>query len=163
MKVYLVRHAVAADRGEEYPDDTRRPLTPHGISRFKETVEGLAALGVRVDVVLSSPLVRARQTAELLAAGLQDRPPVVDARWLAAGNPAAAAIDALAGREDVGSVALVGHEPGIGELAARLVGAQTPFVFKKGGVCRIDFDGPARASAGELRWFATPRMLRCLR
>ena len=163
MRLYLVRHAVAAERGEDYPDDAKRPLTPRGTKRFGEAVEGLAAFGVRADVVLTSPLVRAHQTADILAAGLPNRPPVVEVRWLAPGIATAEAVRALAGHEDVTSAALVGHEPGLGELAARLVGAQTAFAFKKGGVCRIDFDTIPTASDGHLRWFATPRMLRRLR
>ena len=62
-ELYLVRHAIAAERGSEWPDDTKRPLTERGISRFKEAVKGLRHLDVTVDEIFTSPLVRARQTA----------------------------------------------------------------------------------------------------
>ena len=62
-----------------------------------------------------------------------------------------------------GSIALVGHEPSLGELAARLNGARVRLEFKKGGICRIDFEALPPKGAGHLRWFLTPRMLRAIR
>ena len=59
-----------------------------------------------------------------------------------------------------GRIALVGHEPNIGELAARLIGARTPLEFKKGAICRIDFDVFPPKGTGQLRWFVTAKMLR---
>jgi phosphohistidine phosphatase len=93
--------------------------------------------------------------------GLDPRPPVQVLPALAPGTPASRIISALAvaGR-GASRIALVGHEPGLGELAARLVGARTPFVFKKGGIARIDVDGWAPADAGRLIWLATPKLLR---
>src|SRR5438552_12259523 len=73
-KVYLVRHAIAADRGDAYPDDAKRPLTHKGVARMREVVEGLRDLGITVDVVLTSPLLRAKQTAEILVGGLKPSP-----------------------------------------------------------------------------------------
>ena len=69
-ELYLVRHAVAAERGEEWPDDSKRPLTARGIARFKEVVQGLNVLDVAIDEVFTSPLIRAKQTADVLAAGV---------------------------------------------------------------------------------------------
>ena len=79
-ELYLVRHAIAAERGDEWPDDTKRPLTERGISRFKEVVRGLRRLDVPLDEIFTSPLVRARQTADLLAAGVEGKPAVQAAR-----------------------------------------------------------------------------------
>ena len=157
IELYLVRHAVAADRGDEWPDDTKRPLTPKGIERFRDVAEGLRAIHVVVDVVLTSPLVRARQTAELLAAGLAPHPAVQVTDALAPGAAPSALADAVA-RTKQRRVACVGHEPDLGQLAAQLVGAKRPFEFRKGGVCRIDLDAPA--GPGHLVWLATPRLLR---
>ena len=75
-EIYLVRHAIAAERGDDWPDDTKRPLTEEGISRFKEAVGGLKALDATIEEIFTSPLVRARQTADLLAAGVRGRPTV---------------------------------------------------------------------------------------
>src|SRR6185312_14278705 len=84
--LYLVRHGRAAERGEEWPDDTKRHLTPQGIDRFREVVRGLSMLGVTIDVVLTSPLVRARQTSDLLAGGLRPHPTVQVTAVLAPGT-----------------------------------------------------------------------------
>ena len=158
---YLVRHAIAEERGREWPDDDVRPLTARGIARFEEAVVGLASMKIVLDEVLTSPLVRARQTADLLASGLPDRPPVRVVDALAPGhNPARVAEDVARvarGRR----VALVGHEPALGELAADLVGGHRASPFKKGGVCRIDLDAGADRS-GVLVWFLTPKILRSL-
>ena len=77
VEVYLVRHAIAADRGDDFPDDSKRPLTSQGISRFKKEAKALDAMGVSIAVVLTSPLARARQTADILAQTLKTGPQVV--------------------------------------------------------------------------------------
>lgn len=159
-ELYLVRHAVAAARGSEWPDDDVRPLTDRGISRFKEAVAGLKALDVVVDEVLTSPLVRARQTADLLASGLAGRPPVRVLGALASGRSPAQVMEQVAGAVRGRRVALVGHEPALGELAAFLIGARHAIPFKKGGVCRIDVEAMASRPTGALVWLATPRILR---
>ena len=75
-ELYLIRHAIAAELGSEWPDDTKRPLTERGMSRFKDAVKGLRRLDVAVDEIFTSPLVRARQTADIRAAGLDGKPPI---------------------------------------------------------------------------------------
>ncbi len=67
-ELYVVRHAIAAERGADWPDDDKRPLTEKGIARFKDGVAGLTWLDVVLDEIFTSPLVRAKQTADLLAA-----------------------------------------------------------------------------------------------
>ena len=93
-ELYLVRHGLAEERGEKWPDDTKRPLTEEGIVRMRKAARGLARLGVAVDVVLTSPLVRARQTADIVAAGI-DQPARRD-KPLAAAAPAVRALSASA-------------------------------------------------------------------
>ncbi len=160
LALYLVRHALAADRGEAYPDDHLRPLTPKGIARFRKAVEGLARLDVSIDSVLTSPLVRARQTAEILAAGLAGSPPVVETAELRPGGRFDRLVAEVAGCKDCTAIALVGHEPDIGELAGRLLGTTGSLAFNKGAVCRIDFDTWPADGPGRLRWFVTQRILR---
>ena len=159
-ELYLVRHAVAAERGDEWPDDTKRPLTANGVSRFRDVVDGLAWFGVGVDEIFTSPLVRARQTADILASRLPDRPPVKIVDELAPGHEAGQVIAELAKRAKRRRVAIVGHEPELGELAAALVGAPRALPFRKGGVCRIDVDGLGSSRAGTLIWFLPPKILR---
>src|SRR5688572_27753454 len=146
-ELYLVRHAIAAERGEDWPDDDKRPLTERGVGRFKEVVAGMKKLNVALDEIYTSPLVRAKQTAELLAAG--HTPTSVMAQ--------------LARAAKRRRIALVGHEPGLGELAAHLIGAGRALTFKKGGVCRIDVETLTSRRPGTLGWFVTPRLLRGLK
>ena len=161
-ELYLIRHGVAEERGEAWPDDAKRPLTERGMSRVRKAARGLARLGVSIDVVLTSPLVRARQTAELIADGFDSRPPLVTSEALAPGGSYQAVLADLEKHARRGRIALVGHEPGIGELAARLIGTRHPVEFKKGAICRIDVETMPPAGPGNLRWFLTPKILRSL-
>lgn len=164
---YLVRHAIAEERGSAWPDDALRPLSAGGVTRMTLVVRGLAALDVTIDQVVSSPLVRARQTADLLVGGLHRRASgrrpaeVIALPALAPGAAPDVTMAAVATATDASAVALVGHEPDLGLLAAWLLGADRPLPFKKGAVCRIDVRRwPARAGAGQLIWFAPPKLLR---
>lgn len=161
-QLYLVRHGIAAERGKEWPDDSKRPLTHKGIARMREVTAGLQDLEVSFDLILTSPLVRARQTADLLHQGLGGSTPLEETALLAPGGKPADLIELLRSRKKADHVALVGHEPDLGQLAAFLIGARAPLVFKKGGVCRIDFEKLPPVPPGHLVWFALPRMLRAL-
>jgi phosphohistidine phosphatase len=162
IQVYLIRHGVAAERGPEYPDDSKRPLTTRGIARLRKEARALDALGITFDQIVSSPLVRTRQTADIIAESLKGKPAVVLSDALAPAGTVSAVIQELGKYAKKGSVALVGHEPNLGELAARLIGARHALVFKKGGLCRIDFETLPPKGAGSLRWFIAPRLLRKL-
>jgi len=161
-ELYLVRHAIAAERGEDWPDDAKRPLTERGMSRFKEGIGGLASLDAAIDEIFTSPLVRAKQTADLLAAGIEGRPTVKLLDALAPGHAPAVLMAQLAKAARRRRIALVGHEPDLGELAAYLIGARRPLPFRKGGMCRIDLGGLTSKRAGALIWFVTPKVLRKL-
>jgi len=163
LELYLIRHGIAAERGKEWPDDSKRPLTPDGISRLRKTARGLNAISVGFDQIVTSPLVRTRQTADIFAEELKSKPPVVTADALAPAGTPASVIQEIARHVRKPRVALVGHEPNLGELAAQLIGSRTPLEFKKGGICRIDFDVLPPKGAGALRWFLTPKILRALR
>ena len=163
IELYLIRHGVAEERGEAWPDDAKRPLSEAGMSRLRESARGLSRLGVSFDVIVTSPLVRTRQTAEIVAAGVDPRPHIVSAESLAPGGSMAAVMADLEKHAKRERIALVGHEPGIGELAARLAGSRHPIAFKKGAVCRIDVDDLPPEGPGELRWFLSSKILRALR
>jgi phosphohistidine phosphatase len=160
--LYLIRHGIAAERGDEYPDDSKRPLTPAGISRLRKEARALDVLDVTIDQIITSPLVRTRQTADVIAESLKAKPSLVTSDALSPAGTPGAVMQELAKHAKKGSVALVGHEPNLGELAARLIGSRTPLEFKKGGICRIDFETLPPKGIGRLRWFVTPRMLRKL-
>lgn len=160
IELYLVRHGIAAERGPAFPDDSKRPLVQKGVSRLRKEAAGLNELGVTFDVVLTSPLTRARQTAELLAEALPGRPPVQTMESLSPGSSYATFAEELSKHARRSRIACVGHEPDLGQLAARLIGARRPIEFKKGAVCRIDLDSLPLTGPGHLRWFVTPRILR---
>ena len=160
VEIYLIRHAIAEERGEKWPDDTKRPLSADGIARMRKAAKGLVRLGVHFDVVLTSPLVRTRQTADIVASAYEHRPPIVLAESLAPEGEYADVLADLQKHAKRSRIAAVGHEPNIGELAARLIGARAPLEFKKGAICRIDFDVLPPKGTGQLRWFVTAKMLR---
>jgi phosphohistidine phosphatase len=160
LELYLIRHGIAAERGEEFPDDSKRPLTSSGIAKLRREAKALNALEVSFDVIITSPLVRTRQTADIIAESLQGTPPVVTSDALAPAGTPAAVIQELAQHARKARIALVGHEPNLGELAARLIGARSPLAFKKGAICRIDFDVLPPKGVGQLRWFIPPKLLR---
>lgn len=161
-EIYLVRHGIAAERGKDWPDDTKRPLTHKGIARMTQVTKGLKDLDVQFDLILTSPLLRARQTADLLHQGLGGSTPLEETTLLAPGGRPADLIDYLRAAKKADRVALVGHEPDLGQLAAFLIGAKAPLIFKKGGICRIDFEKFPPVPPGQLQWFALPVMLRSL-
>jgi phosphohistidine phosphatase len=160
LELYLIRHGVAAERGEEFPDDSKRPLTSSGIARLRKEAKALEALGVGFDHIITSPLVRTRQTADVFVEMLKSKPSLSMSDALAPAGAPAAVVQELGKHMRQPRIALVGHEPNIGELAARLIGARTPIEFKKGAICRIDFEVFPPKGIGQLRWFITPRMLR---
>jgi phosphohistidine phosphatase len=159
IQLYLIRHGVAEERGEAWPDDNKRPLAPRGMSKLRKAGRGLARFEVVFDVIVSSPAVRARQTAEIIAAELDPHPHIVAVESLAPGGSPVAVLADLEKHAKRERIAIVGHEPCIGELAARLIGSRHPIPFKKGAICRIDVENLPPSGPGELRWFLTPKML----
>ena len=162
LELYLIRHGVAAERGSDYPDDSKRPLTSDGISRLRKEAKALAELDVDFDQIIASPLVRTKQTADIFAQALPSHPAVVLSDALAPAGTPSAVFQELGKHMRRARIALVGHEPNLGELAARLIGARTPIEFKKGAICRIDFEVFPPKGTGVLRWFVTPKILRRL-
>jgi len=162
-EIYLIRHGLAEERGEAWPDDSKRPLTDEGMSRMRKSMRGLSRLGVSFDVVLTSPLVRAKQTAEIAAAGVTPRPSIITVDSLSPDGSFPAVVADLEKQARKTRIALVGHEPAIGELAARLIGSRHAIEFKKGAVCRIDLETLPPSGPGNLRWLLTPKIMRAIR
>ena len=158
-QLFLIRHGIAEERGDAWPDDAKRPLSEDGIERFQRSARGLARLDVWIDVVLTSPLVRARQTADIVASAFDPRPSIITIDSLAPGGSYTSLVADLEKHGRKTRIALVGHEPGIGELGARLIGSRHSFEFKKGAVCRIDVDEIPPVGPGDLRWFLTPKVM----
>ena len=165
MYVYLVRHAVAHKRDQErWPDDSRRPLTPEGEEEFTGAARGLARVVPEVEVLLSSPYERAWQTAEILAEQ-KGWPAPEKLPALEPDVPPEKVVIALETYAEKQSMALVGHRPGLHELAVYLLTGDAggaDMKIKKGGVVCIEFDDAPKTGAGTLRWLFTPRVLRTL-
>jgi phosphohistidine phosphatase len=162
-EIYVIRHGVAEDRGEAWPDDSKRPLTEEGTSRLRKASRALARIGMSLDVVLTSPLVRTRQTAEIVAAAFSPHPAIVTVDALAPDGSVAAVLTELEKHGRRKRIAIVGHEPAVGELAARLAGMRQAMELKKGAICRIDLESLPPKSPGALRWFLTPKLLKQLK
>lgn len=152
LSLYLVRHAQADARGPRWPDDARRPLTVRGRRRFAALLLDPAVRRASVDVVLTSPLVRAVQTAEMLAEARRSPPPLRVCRALEPGGRPEAVGRALARGSKWSAVALVGHEPGLSRLVAYLTGQPAPIPFRKGAVWRLRVQTPVVPGGGRLVW-----------
>ena len=166
MKLLLIRHAVAEER-EDFAKtgdpDEQRPLTDVGRKKMKRAARGLAEIVDRIELIATSPLKRAVQTAEVLAKEF--------------GSAVQTTTDALEPEQafenflvwlkrldDVETVAAVGHEPHLSGLASWLLTTnETPlFEFKKGGVCLLEFEGAVESGSARLRWLLTPAQLRAI-
>jgi phosphohistidine phosphatase len=163
MDLYLVRHGVAHDQDpDQWPDDADRPLTADGEREFLDSARALARVADAPEVVLSSSFVRAWRTAELLSEGA-GWPGPQELRALEAGRPTVGVLDALAPFGDRRSLALVGHEPGMSELAWLLLAGEPRervVRFKKGAVALLKTSGAPAKSRASLRWLVTPQTLR---
>jgi phosphohistidine phosphatase len=161
MKIYLVRHGIASERiGGAVLNDSMRPLTDEGRLECRTVSHAMKKLGVKPSFFVSSPLVRARQTAEIFADVLASEADVRICDALAPGGAPAAVYKFLRELGNFQEVMLFGHEPDIGMLAATLLNAENELQlpFKKSGVCRVDiFDLPP-SEPGILKWFITPKI-----
>jgi phosphohistidine phosphatase len=162
MRIILFRHGPAGKRDEErWPDDGLRPLTARGIERTRLAAVGLARLERTIGRVLSSPLKRAAETAELLAEALKGRVQVEAFDGLAPGRPFRAVLAKLSEFGPDDTTVLVGHEPDLGKLAGvLLIGAPASLPLKKAGACAVAFDGTVVSGGGRLEWFLPAKVLR---
>lgn len=163
--LYLMRHGIAVERGTSgILDDAKRPLTPDGKKRVREIAEGLLRIGFEPDWIVSSPLVRAVETAELVAEALGRNVPLDFSDAMKPGGTAEALIKFLTQQPARRRVLCVGHEPALSEFATRLIGAgrSANLAFKKAGCCLIRFEAFPPKEPGELLWWLTPRIMRRL-
>ncbi len=167
MQLLIVRHAIAEDRDQHAAsgqDDALRPLTREGRMKMKQAAEGLRELVKTLDVLATSPLVRAVQTAEIIAA-VFGKPKPVHVPALAPGQPPEETAAWLRGLHDPGTAAVVGHEPDLGILVGWLVAGTASSVIdlKKGAACLLDVHGRPAAGQATLLWALTPGQLRRIR
>lgn len=166
MELLILRHAIAHPRDpKRWPDDAGRPLTAEGASRARRAAAGLKRIAGRPDLVLTSPLVRARDTARIFSQGAR-WPQAVECDALAPGRDPDEALEAVRRQAAKAErVAVVGHQPHLGRLLALCVRGDARaegFGLKKGAVVCLRFEGPPRAHQGVLEWSLVPRILRQL-
>lgn len=158
MKLFVMRHGPAVDqRGSA--SDFDRELTASGTSEIREAGLGLKRLGVAPATILSSPLVRARQTAELIAAILTPgRPPEIEDA-LAAGASPGEILKPV--RKHTGDLMITGHDPDFSALVAYLLAGETntSIDFSKGGVVALDFQVVPNRASGTLLWYLRRKQL----
>lgn len=164
MRLYFMRHGAAQDRADpESPPDPDRQLTRAGAARTREATRGLRALGVEPEAVLTSPYLRAVQTAAIAADGLGlDEDELVQTEALLP-NADPAQLFAELVKVEADTVLLVGHGPSIDEMIAFAVGCgRTSFTrLKKAGVACVEVE-PGAAPRGQLQWMQGPKALRRL-
>lgn len=167
MNIHLMRHGIAAAREDPaFVSDGERPLTRKGIKRMRKAARGIARLEIAFDAVLTSPLLRARQTADIIAAALDAEPLLRELVELSPENSPDRLLAALSGYREHKNCLLVGHEPLLGRLAAVLLSGENRtdwgVPLKKGGLCCIAIGSLPPGEPGRLQWMLTPKQLRLL-
>ena len=162
MQLYIVRHGTAIDREDpKCPSDPERFLTGEGVEKTKEVAKGVARIADAPDLLLTSPYVRAAQTAEIFAAALDyPKQKIRTTEALLPGAEALQLFRELAKDKEHSSVFAFGHGPNVDELIATSVGAKNHIsALKKAGVALIELRRLVPPSA-QLIWLATPKLLR---
>lgn len=167
MNIYLLRHGIAlAQDDPSVSHDRERPLTQKGVKRIRKAAKGLLRLAVPFDAVLTSPVLRARQTAEIVVSTLGIEALLEEVSGLAPQSTVEHLMSCLTRYQDRQQLLLVGHEPLLSRTAAYLLGGKPPehpaLMFKKGSLCHLEIDSVASGALGKLHFLLTPKQLRSL-
>ena len=163
MDLYILRHGIAVEPGTPgYETDADRPLTPEGERKLRQIADAMRALELSFDLILSSPYLRARQTAEIVAAALGARKRLEMSDALTPSGSIKKLVELLKRREpSPESVLLVGHEPYLSELISLLLSGKESFavVMKKGGLCKLTTESLKPGRCATLQWLLTPKQM----
>ena len=167
MNLYLMRHGIAVAADDlGVVQDKERPLTSKGIKRIRRAARGIRRLGIEFDGVLTSPLLRARQTADIVAAALDLQSRLEEITELAPECSVEQLIICLTRYQDRDHLLLVGHQPLLGQTLAGLIepnsGTKFQFDLGKGSLCRVEISRLPVDKPGMLRWLMTAKQLRLL-
>jgi len=166
MKIYVIRHAEAHPLGQKNAfSDEKRSLTGEGRDRMRDAAKGLGVLGVELDLILSSPLARAIETAEIVAAALGvSKKEIVQTDNLKPGALVDELFSEIKKHTGVESLALVGHEPDLSGIISRILQGQGHVLvnLKKGCACCLNVTETVPTLRGSLVWLLTPKHLRML-
>jgi phosphohistidine phosphatase len=167
MDLYILRHAIAGERNASTPGgDSQRPLTVEGADKMLRIARGMKASGLSFDLILSSPSLRAKQTAEIVVNVFGHAKSLKFSSALAAdGNPQELVSELRRDHRKRKSVLLVGHEPYLSRLISLLISGSTslPITLKKGGLCKLSIDALRYGRCASLEYLLTPRQLRLLK
>jgi len=164
MNLYILRHGEAEEHTET--DDDGRRLTPRGKEKVRVAAVGMRSVGLKFDGILTSPLPRATETADIVAAAYANDPPPQVLPALAGGVAPAEAIAALVPFARHDNLLIVGHEPQLSAIASILLTGTADALhirLKKGGCVALELPKRFERASAELRWMMTPRQLRRLR
>jgi phosphohistidine phosphatase len=166
MNLFLLRHGLAVEREEfDFASDHLRPLTPKGKRQLNKISAAMRVSELRFHVILSSPLVRARQTAKIVAADLKLREQLVFADELKPGGDLKKLVSRILGLKKIPeNILLVGHEPDLSELISLLVTGKvgTGFALKKGGLAKLEIENLRAGKCAALAWLLTPVQMKLL-
>jgi phosphohistidine phosphatase len=167
MNLYLMRHGVALSREDlGIESDAERTLSPKGMKRMRRVARGMARLGIPFSTLLTSPLIRARQTADIVAAALGLESELQEISGLAPESSVESLLFGLTRFQNREHILLVGHQPLLTDTASYLLsgksGVSLALPLKKGGLCRIETDALPATSRGTLHWLLTPKQLRLM-
>lgn len=160
MKLYILRHGEAAEHGDPRYKENERPLTPKGIQRTRQMADALRAMEINFDKILSSPLTRARQTAEIVARAV-DEPVEFTEALTPSGNVKTLVEQISHARPVPDTVMIVGHEPYLSGLISLLCvgGTGLAIKLKKGALCRLEIEHLACGKCATLDWLVQPRLV----
>jgi phosphohistidine phosphatase len=164
MELYLLRHAIAADQAPAGGDQNRR-LTPKGNRKLRRVVEGMKALRLTFDLVLSSPYLRAKETAEMVTEAFHLQEVLhISPDLIPGGNPKELIEELNARHPKAKRILLVGHEPYLSSLISLLCSGDKgiAITMKKAGLCKLSMDELKYGRCGTLEWLMTPRQLKDL-
>ena len=163
MNLYVLRHGIAVEPGTPgYANDADRPLTPEGERKLRQIARAIEALELSFDLILSSPFLRARQTAEIVAEILEARKKLELSDSLTPGGSMKKLVELLNRLQpSPESVLLVGHEPHLSGLISLLVSGRETFavVMKKGGLCKLSAESLKPCRCAVLEWLLTPKQM----
>ncbi len=158
IQLFFLRHGRAVAREDWTGTESRRPLTKGGVALMRREAQALAALDLGLDLIVTSPLERARRTAEIAADALGMKKRLVSSKALAHGFSLRALAGVIASRPNAARVMLVGHEPDFSRVVSELVGGGR-ITLRKGAVARVDVAGTVGPGRGRLVWLLQPETL----
>jgi phosphohistidine phosphatase len=166
MILYFMRHGIAVDRDEKgkSPEDRERALTPKGNKRMRKAAKGLLSLSLPLDRILTSPFVRARQTAKIMAETLHMEDRLAEIQELCPEQSVQDLLSGLVAYSGEKSILLVGHEPLLSHTVSFLLSgkAGAEIRLKKGALCCLEVDGLPPKESAVLHWALAPKQLRML-